>query len=172
MSPNVLNGSKIKSFCYATNQIQRRVWSYLVIIKEKMFAFVPFTLKITRYGVHWRAPINISKISIKLFPSFKFFIVKPYFLPPKLKFGINKIVVTLTLGLQFRTKSKTKIKLWLNKRKWSIWTHKLEGVWKLNGKTLKLLPNHNSHYGSGTPKKSQFVKMGFENHNISKWSDI
>jgi len=71
-----------------------------------------------------------------------------------------KIVMTLTLGLEFRTKSKTKIKLWLNKRIWNIWTHKLEGVWRLNGKTFKLLPNHNSHYWSATPKKSQFFKNG------------
>lgn len=83
-----------------------------------------------------------------------------------------KIVMTLTFGLEFRTKSKTKIKLWLNKRTWNIWTHKLEGVWKLNGNTFKLLPNHNSHYGSVTPKKFQFLKMGFENHIFSKWSDI
>lgn len=87
-----------ESLCYATNQIQRRVWSYPVIIKENGFAFVPFTLKITRYSMHWRAPINICKISIKLSPSFKFFMVKSYFLLQKSKFGINKNCYDTNLG--------------------------------------------------------------------------
>ncbi len=86
-----------ESLCYATNQIQRRVWSYPMIIKENGFAFVPFTLKITRYGVHWRAPINLCKISIKLSPSFKFFMVKPYFLLQKSKFE-NKNCYDTNLG--------------------------------------------------------------------------